>query len=105
MSSETVLSFTCLTGFGPRSALCSILEIDGYRLMLDCGWSFDYDESQLTLLNSVASSIDAILVTHADMRHMGALPYLVGTLGVTCPVYCTIPVRFWRFSCFTIRLL
>ena len=36
----------------------------------------------------VIPDIDIVLISHADMEHMGALPYAVGKLGewcVTCP--------------------
>lgn len=36
--------------------------------------------------------IDAILLSHPDAVHLGALPYLVGRLGLKCPIYATIPV-------------
>ena len=36
--------------------------------------------------------IDAILLSHPDVNHLGTLPYLVGKLGLKCPVYATIPV-------------
>jgi Cft2 family RNA processing exonuclease len=36
--------------------------------------------------------IDAILLSHPDACHLGALPYLVGKLGLKCPIYATIPV-------------
>lgn len=36
--------------------------------------------------------IDAVLLTYPDFYHLGLLPYLVGKLGLKCPVYATIPV-------------
>lgn len=36
--------------------------------------------------------IDAVLVTHPDLLHLGALPYLVGKCGLSCPIYATVPV-------------
>jgi len=36
--------------------------------------------------------IDAVLLSYPDVYHLGALPYLVGKLGLKCPVYATIPV-------------
>lgn len=37
-------------------------------------------------------TIDAILLSYPDPAHLGALPYLVGKLGLNCPIYATIPV-------------
>lgn len=36
--------------------------------------------------------IDAVLLTYPDVPHLGLFPYLVGKLGLKCPVYATIPV-------------
>ena len=36
--------------------------------------------------------IDAVLLSHPDVVHLGALPYVVGRLGLRCPIYATIPV-------------
>lgn len=36
--------------------------------------------------------IDAVLISYPDVLHLGALPYLVGKLGLNCPIYATIPV-------------
>ena len=36
--------------------------------------------------------VDAVLLTYPDQLHLGALPYLVGKCGLTCPVYATVPV-------------
>ena len=39
--------------------------------------------------------VDVVLLTHADVAHLGALP-LLRRLGLTCPVYATVPV--WRMG-------
>lgn len=37
-------------------------------------------------------SLDAVLLSYPDPLHLGGLPYLVGKLGLNCPIYATIPV-------------
>lgn len=37
-------------------------------------------------------SIDAVLISYPDQLHLGALPYAVGKLGLSCPIYGTLPV-------------
>lgn len=38
--------------------------------------------------------VDAVLFSHPDLAHMGALPYLVGPkCGLAAPIYSTSPVR------------
>jgi cleavage and polyadenylation specificity factor subunit 2 len=41
---------------------------------------------------SVLVQIDAVLLSYPDVSHLGALPYVVGKLGLQCPIYCTVPV-------------
>lgn len=43
-------------------------------------------------LCSVARSVNAVLLSHPDVAHLGALPYAHATLGLNCPVYATLPV-------------
>ena len=44
-------------------------------------------------LSQVAPSVDAVLVSHPDTEHLGALPYAFGKLGLNCKVYATLPVH------------
>jgi cleavage and polyadenylation specificity factor subunit 2 len=37
------------------------------------------------------SPIDLILLSFGDLEHVGALPLVVGRLGLTVPIYCTLP--------------
>lgn len=49
-------------------------------------------ESQFSLHCRYVHTIDAVLLSYPDGLHLGALPYLVGKLGLNCPIYATIPV-------------
>ena len=40
----------------------------------------------------MAKQIDAVLISHSDLNHLGALPYAKSQLGLKCPVYSTVPV-------------
>ncbi len=67
-----------------------MLEVNGTRLLFDCGL---YQERQFKGRNwepfdFPASSIDAVLLTHAHLDHCGLLPKLVKE-GFAGPVYCT----------------
>ncbi|KAL3683878.1 hypothetical protein R1sor_001900 [Riccia sorocarpa] len=92
MGSSSV-KLTPLSGAHSESPLCYLLEVDGFRFLLDCGWTDTFDVDQLKPLASVASSIDAVLLSYPDTMHLGALPYAVGNLGLTATVYCTLPVH------------
>ena len=76
---------------------CHLLEANGLRILLDCGmqqggdtdkhepghdFSFDLD----------ASTIDAVILSHAHLDHSGMLPRLVH-LGFDGPIYCTPGTR------------
>jgi cleavage and polyadenylation specificity factor subunit 2 len=40
----------------------------------------------------VAASVDAVLLSHPDTLHLGALPYAMKQLGLSAPVFATEPV-------------
>ena len=61
--------------------------------MLDCGWNDHFDTDLLKPLAVVAPTIDAVLLSHPDTEHLGALPYAFGKLGLRCKVYATLPVH------------
>lgn len=46
----------------------------------------------LSHLFRYAHQIDAVLLSYPDPLHLGALPYMVGKCGLSCPIYATIPV-------------
>lgn len=87
------INFTPLYGVNSSSLCCSyLLEIDEVCVLLDCGWTDQYDVALLDPLVRVISRIDLVLISHYDMAHMGALPYAMGKLGLKAPIYGTLPV-------------
>lgn len=77
-------------------ATATLLSLDGLNILLDCGWNAAFDPTFLTNLASVAPSVHAVLLSHPDIPHLGALPYASSKLGLTAPVYSTLPV--WRMG-------
>lgn len=73
--------------------LCYLLQIDDFRMLLDCGWDEAMTPERLERLHRVAAQVHVVLLSHLDMRHLGALPYAMAKLGLKCPVYATTPVR------------
>lgn len=73
--------------------MCYLLEMDGCKILLDCGWNDAMDVHLLAPLAAVAPEVDAVLVSHPDTAHLGALPYAFGALGLSCKVYATLPVH------------
>jgi metallo-beta-lactamase family protein len=75
----------CVTGS------CYLLEIDGRRMLVDCGLFQGF--KQLRLRNWAAppydpASISAVVLTHAHIDHSGYLPLLFSR-GFKGPVYCS----------------
>jgi len=89
------VQFTPLCGVQDESPLSYLLQIDDTRILLDCGWNHDFDVRLLEPLREVASSIDLILITFADLAHMGALPYALKhfDFGESTWVYMTTPTK------------
>jgi hypothetical protein len=71
---------------------CHLLEMGGVTILLDVGLDSSLDVSSLEPLRAVAPRVDALLVSHADLAHIGGLPYAFKALGLSCPVYATLPV-------------
>lgn len=67
--------------------------MDGFKILLDCGWNDRFDVNLLEPLAKVAAEINAVLISHPDTEHLGALPYAFGKLGMRCKVYATLPVH------------
>lgn len=68
-----------------------LLEIDQFRLLVDCGLFQGLKELRLRNWDPFpidASTIDAVVLTHAHIDHSGYLPRLVNE-GFSGPVYCT----------------
>ncbi|KAI8355622.1 beta-lactamase-like protein [Choanephora cucurbitarum] len=86
------IKFTPISGAKNEDPLCYLLEIDEVKILLDCGWSDSFHIDDLVNLKKVAKQIDALVISHADLAHLGAYPYARSHLGMTCPVYSTIPV-------------
>lgn len=82
-----------LSGTHSEAPLCYLLVVDKFNILLDCGWTDAFDVNDLQELAKAAPSVDAVLLSHPDTLHLGALPYAVGKLGLTAPAYCTMPVH------------
>mmetsp|Transcript_10206 Transcript_10206/g.17067 ORF Transcript_10206/g.17067 Transcript_10206/m.17067 type:complete len:313 (+) Transcript_10206:51-989(+) len=92
---STTISVTPLTGGRNEDGVCALLEIGGARLLLDCGCS---SQTKMDHLSSIVhglkerGGVNAILISHADIHHMGAVPVFLGRQGLNVPIVCTTPV-------------
>jgi Cft2 family RNA processing exonuclease len=92
----TRVRFRPLLGEGVDEPLCGVLEIGGCTLLLDVGCTERFELEALEPLRAIAPRIDAVLLSHPDLAHLGGLPYAYGALGLRCPIYATLPV--WRMG-------
>ncbi|KAJ2076801.1 hypothetical protein H4R24_005495 [Coemansia sp. RSA 988] len=72
-----------------EEAVCYLLEVGDAKLLLDCGSFEDFSGEGLTRLQRVARQVDAVLLSHPDMAHLGAYPLAYSKYGLKCPAYAT----------------
>ena len=68
-----------------------LLDVDGYRILIDCGMFQGLKELRLRNWSPMPvppETIDCVVLTHAHIDHSGMLPRLVSQ-GFNGPVYCT----------------
>jgi Cft2 family RNA processing exonuclease len=69
---------------------------------------FDNKILILFLFSRHVNQIDAVLLSYPDPLHLGALPYMVGKCGLSCPIYATIPVykmgQMFMYDLYQVRL-
>lgn len=88
----SIIKFTVLSGAKNESPPCYLLQVDNFRFLLDCGWDESFSMKIIDNIKKHLHQIDAVLLSYPDVYHLGTLPYLVGKLGLKCPVYSTIPI-------------
>ena len=69
-----------LTFFGAAKAVtgsCHCLEVNGTRILIDCGLQQGRDERDNRVLDFAPGDIDYVIVTHAHIDHTGRIPLLV----------------------------
>ncbi len=80
-----------LTFFGAAHAVtgsCHGLDVNGRKILIDCGLQQGRDEHDDNALDFSPSYIDYVLVTHAHIDHSGRIPLLVKE-GFSGPIYTT----------------
>lgn len=90
----SIIKVTPLLGaLDTGTAICYLLKVDQFTLLLDCGLDVTKLSEFTARIMQHINNIDAVLVSYPDVDHIGALPYLYGTLGLDCPIYGTVPVH------------
>ncbi|KAG1652144.1 Cleavage and polyadenylation specificity factor subunit 2 [Nymphon striatum] len=88
----SIIKFQALSGARDESPHCYLLIVDEFKFLLDCGWDENFNLATIKELKKLVNQIDAVLLSFPDNLHLGALPYMVGKCGLTCPIFSTIPV-------------
>ncbi len=89
------MKVTHLGGAGCVTGSCHLVEVQGKRIMLDCGLSQGRREESERLNRTYPvppASVDAVVLSHAHIDHSGKLPGLVGG-GFKGPVFSTAATR------------
>ncbi|GAX79657.1 hypothetical protein CEUSTIGMA_g7098.t1 [Chlamydomonas eustigma] len=84
------LAFSLLRGGQSRSHL---VQYEDFAILLDCGWTDAFKVDELEPIIKVLDRVDAVILSHPDLHHLGALIYLIAKCGLKAPVYSTLPVR------------
>ena len=97
-SRKRVVSVTPLLGAGSaygNGPRCCLLKLGPLRILVDCGWDSQFKEGPLRILKAAALSkeepVDLVLLSFGDLEHLGALPVIVGQLGLRVPILATLP--------------
>lgn len=72
------------TAFDVGQGQCLLCESDGVRVMIDCGGDTDGRELARSLLARGKGRIDALILTHFDEDHCGAVQSLLSLADVQC---------------------
>ncbi len=65
----------------------TLVEQDGLRVLVDCGLAQGRDAHAVRL--DQVGRLDAIVLTHGHLDHIGGLPELLDRSGARCPIYAT----------------
>lgn len=89
------IRLSCLGGFREVGRSCMLLQTPESKVMLDCGVNVASEAYAFPYLEAPEFNIkdlDAVVVTHSHLDHIGFLPYLY-KYGYRGPTYCTEPTR------------
>ncbi|MBI5554132.1 MAG: beta-CASP ribonuclease aCPSF1 [Candidatus Diapherotrites archaeon] len=86
---------TALGAFREVGRSCLFVESRITKTLLDCGLNVASRDDPYPYLESLRfplNELDAVVLSHAHLDHVGMLPYLF-KMGYDGPVYCTAPTR------------
>jgi cleavage and polyadenylation specificity factor subunit 2 len=95
---DEIVEVTPLLEEASGGGVASLLSIGRLQILLDCGCSVKGPTHLLSRLKQACAvsgrPIDAVVLSHADLHHLGALPVILGRGGFPgTKVVCTLPVH------------
>ncbi|HNR31468.1 MAG TPA: MBL fold metallo-hydrolase [Candidatus Hydrogenedentes bacterium] len=94
MSGSPSITFTVLGGGGEVGATCYRVSVDGCQILLDCGTHPKKEgKDALPALELLRRPPDALIVSHAHVDHIGAIPCLLREFPLTKAVATQPTVR------------
>jgi len=86
-----------LGGFREIGRSCMLVQTPNSKVLIDCGVNPTTGDPTraypyLNMMGFQLDELDAVVISHGHMDHMGFLPYLFA-YGYDGPVYCTPPTR------------
>ena len=96
-----MLEFTPLGGGREVGRSCLLVKVHNKRVLLDCGIHTGYQDHRVfpnfdliaTNRQDLQSCLDAVVITHFHLDHLGALPHLTEKIGYRGPIFMTAPTR------------
>ncbi|MBI5051243.1 beta-CASP ribonuclease aCPSF1 [Candidatus Micrarchaeota archaeon] len=87
----------CLGAFKEVGRSCLLVQTPHSKVLLDCGVNAATGDPSkaypyLNMMGFQLDQLDAVVISHGHIDHMGFLPYLFA-YGYDGPVYCTPPTR------------
>ena len=84
----SIIRFMPISGAENQRIPCYLLQIDEFRFLLDCGCDEDFNIDYVEQLKPLINSIDAILLSHPDINHLGKFYVFVIQFFLLFHFYC-----------------
>lgn len=67
----SIIKLHTISGAYDTSPPCYLLQVDDFKILLDCGWDEQFSVDIIKELTNLVPVIDAVLLSHPDAQHLG----------------------------------